>query len=137
MQVALTQSVRVEYGSLRPFLSKRCICRYSGRWSAYLSITTCASKPGPAIAFSSGLAGNSSINTPSPPALAYLIRLYCFTYNSPGWYSNTSVISSPIFLQPFMSAEGSIIISSLRRLSGSFILPGYCSGFRSVAVVFV
>src|SRR6266542_969722 len=67
-------------------------------------------------------------------ALTYFGRTYRFTKSLPASYSNSSVISSPIFLYPSAFCSGSMIISLRSRCSGSFILPG-CSFFSVTSFV--
>lgn len=82
--------------------------------------------------------------TPSPYFKAYLGRIRRRTYNSPGLYSNNSVISSPMRLLPSGIVSGSIT-SSLRskcsaktlrsHLSSLFCFLGVIAGCTSFALI--
>ena len=76
-----------------------------------------------------GILGNAAITrlapVPSAAGCRYSGRMYFFTYNSPCWYFNISVISSPTQGHPVTSCVGVKIISSLRRWAGNGLRPGW------------
>ena len=68
-----------------PWRSKICSCRYNGRWSAYLELTTCANNPGPGRPFSMGRAGRAACTTPCwQRPQAYFGRTYSRITNDAG-----------------------------------------------------
>src|SRR6266542_5099153 len=107
---------------MMPSLLKRSCWRYKGRWSTYLSITICASKPAPAMAFGSGLSIIGAIT----------IFLYLHLHIL-GEHTGSQKVCPPhtlillLFLHRFFYTllhfvPGSMIISLRSRCSGSFIL---------------
>ena len=68
-----------------PWRAKICSSRYSGKWSAYLELTTCANKPGPGRPFSMGRAGRAACITPCwQRPQAYFGRTYSRITNDAG-----------------------------------------------------
>src|SRR5690606_1299647 len=69
---------------------------YSGRWSAYLLTSTCASKPVLASPLSMTWAGTGAWTSVSHWRHAHLPRMWRSTCATPGMKSNFSATSSPM-----------------------------------------
>jgi hypothetical protein len=96
-----TQPARVERSRSTPSRPNIWLCRYRGKWSAYLFTSTWASSLGPGRPFSIGREGRGAWQIISQHEHAMRGRMMRLTTNRPGTHSSSSVISSPsIFSDP-------------------------------------
>ncbi len=77
-----TQSPKVWRERSTPCRAKMSTWRFSGKWSAYLAVTTWASSPGPGRPLSIGYAGITLVTTCSSHALHAYVNRTCSVTNS-------------------------------------------------------